>query len=254
VVTIEPGLYTGTIRHRRFSPRVHEFRYALFMALLDVDEVSSQMAVSRLTARNRWNVASFYDADHIGHPSMSLRERVEASALAAGHQRPGGPIYLLTHLRYAGYLFNPISLYYCCDAEGQVTQVLADVRNTYGGRHSYWLQPLDGRTQRFHAVSAKSLYVSPFMAMAADYQFLLTPPGSSLVAHMNVIEHATGDRMFDATLSLQRRPWTAANVRRTLAAYPLMTLKVIGAIHFEALRLHLKGLTQIPRVTDRHRT
>ena len=250
MVTIEPGLYTGTIRHRRFRPLAHQFRYALFMALIDIDAVESQMSVSRLTGFNRWNVASFHDQDHIGDPSMALRKRVESSALAAGHVCPSGPIYLLTHLRYAGYLFNPISIYYCCDAEGTVTLVLADVRNTYGGRHSYWLTPLDDKTQRFHAVSRKSLYVSPFMTMSTDYEFVLTPPGPSLVAHMNVVEHVTGDRMFDATLDLERRPWTAANVRGTLAAYPLMTLKVIGAIHLEALRLRLKGLAQVPRVEE----
>lgn len=250
MVTIEPGLYTGTIRHRRFSPRAHEFRYALFMALLDVDAVTSQMAVSRLTARNRWSVASFHDADHIGDPALPLRSRIEASARAAGLVCPAGPIFLLTHLRYVGYVFNPISLYYCCDAGGQVRLVLADVRNTYGGRHSYWLTPIGDTTRRFRAVSAKSLYVSPFMTMSADYQFQLTPPGPSLVAHMDVVEHGSGDRVFDATLHLERRPWTAATVRETLAAYPLMTLKVIGAIHLEALRLRLKGLAQIPRLTE----
>ena len=250
MVTIEPGLYTGTIHHRRFRPRAHQFRYALFMALLDVDDVTSLMAVSRLTGRNRWSLASFHDVDHIGDPALPLRSRVEASALAAGHVCPTGPIFLLTHLRYAGYVFNPISLYYCCDGGGRVRLVLADVRNTYGGRHSYWLTPIDDSAPRFHAVSAKALYVSPFMTMSADYQFQLTRPGRSLSVHMNVVEHGTGHRVFDATLHLERRPWTAAAVRETLAAYPLMTLKVIGAIHFEALRLRLKGLTQHPRLPE----
>lgn len=220
------------------------------MALIDIDSIGEQMAVSRLTAMNRFALASFHDADHIGDPSRPLRERVKASAHAAGHISPSGPIYLLTHLRYAGYVFNPISIYYCCDADGTVSMVLADVRNTYGGRRSYWLRPFDESPRRFRAVAGKAMYVSPFMTMNADYEFLLTPPGDSLVAHMNVIGQGTGERIFDATLELERRPWTAANVRKTLAAYPFMTARVIGGIHFEAMRLRLKGLTVVPRQAD----
>lgn len=244
---ITPGLYTGTIRHRRFAPTEHGFTYSLFMALIDVDAIDQQMAVSRLTSVNRFGLAAFYDADHIGDPSRPLRDRVRASAIQAGEPCPEGPIYLLTHLRYAGYVFNPISIYYCCDQGGNIAAVLADVRNTYGGRRSYWLKPFDESTRRFRSFAKKSLYVSPFMTMDADYEFLLTPPAESLVAHMNVVGHESGSRLFDATLELERRPWTAANVRKTLLAYPFMTAKVIGAIHLEAVRLRLKGLTEFPR-------
>jgi len=247
VVTIEPGLYTGTIRHRRFRPREHSFSYSLFMALLDIDAIESQMAVSRLTSMNGVGLASYYDVDHIGDPRLSLRERVERSARQAGHVCPSGPIYLLTHLRYAGYVFNPISLYYCCDAGGTVAMVLADVRNTYGGRHSYWLRPFDASTKRFRAFTEKALYVSPFMTMDMDYEFLLTPPLQSLVAHMNVVARDTREPVFDATLQLERQAWTAANVRRALLSYPLMTAKVIAGIHFQALRLRFKGLHEVPR-------
>ncbi|HWI19240.1 MAG TPA: DUF1365 domain-containing protein [Vicinamibacterales bacterium] len=249
---MEPGLYTGTIRHRRFTPREHSFTYSLFMALIDIDRIGPQMSVSRLTAMNGFSLAAFHDSDHIGDPSRPLRERVQASAEQAGHTCPEGPIYLLTHLRYAGYVFNPISLYYCCDADGHVKRVLADVRNTYGGRRSYWLTPFDDSHKRFRAFTDKTLYVSPFMTLDAKYEFILTPPAQSLVAHMNVDSLQTGDRIFDATLTLERRAWTAANVRRTLLAYPLMTAKVIGGIHLEALRLRLKGLSEVPAVNGRH--
>ena len=252
MVKIEPGLYTGTVRHRRFSPREHSFTYSLFMALMDVDSIASQMAVSKLTALNRFGLAAFHDADHIGDPRRPLRDRVHASAQQAGHPLPDGPIYLLTHLRYAGYVFNPISLYYCCDRQGDVAAVLADVRNTYGGRRSYWLQPLDDSTRRFRSFAEKKLYVSPFMTMDAEYEFVLTPPGPSLVAHMNVAEQASRARLFDATLELTRRDWTAANVRKTLIGYPFMTAKVIGGIHFEALRLLLKGLPEYSNPNGQH--
>lgn len=249
-MTAEPALYVGTIRHRRFRPKAHEFQYSLFMSLLDIDDIDRQLSASRLTSRNRWNVASFHDADHIGGAGDSVRERLRASARSAGGDLPDGRIFLLTHLRYAGYLFNPISLYYCFDGQGRLARVLADVRNTYNGRRSYWLDPTDAATHRLRAHATKTLYVSPFMTMDADYEFLLTNPGRTLIAHMNVT--SAGERQFDATLELERRPWTAAGIRRALLAYPLMTAKVIGAIHFEALRLRLKGLREQPAPRGRH--
>jgi len=250
----EPGLYVGTITHRRYAPTAHQFEYALFMSLLDIDRIGESLSVSSFTSVNRWNLASFYDADHIGDPAMPLRDRLRASAAAEGRDLPDGRIYLLTHLRYAGYVFNPISLYYCFDRDDVLRCVLADVRNTYGGRRSYWLDPADQATRRFRAFTDKRLYVSPYMEMEMQYEFLLTPPANALVVHMNVTRRDTGARMFDATLDLARRPWTAAAVRHTLIAYPLMTAKVIGAIHFEALRLRLKGLSQLPAPRGRHQS
>lgn len=252
-MTPEPGLYVGSIAHRRFSPRPHDFRYALFMSLLDVDRIAELMAISRFTSLNRFNVAAFHDRDHVGDASLSLRERLRRSAADAGRTLPDGRILLLTHLRYAGYVFNPISIYYCFDRDHVLRSVLADVRNTYGGRQGYWLDPADAVTRRFRAFTDKTLYVSPFMEMPLQYEFLLTPPGDSLVVHMNVSRRATRERVFDATLDMARRPWTAAAMRRTLAEYPLMTAKVIGAIHFEAARLRLKGLAVIPAPEGRTR-
>jgi len=246
MVTAAAALYVGTIRHRRFTPPVNAFSYSLFMALLDVDRLAETMQVSAFTSYNRWNWAAFDERDYFGDPSRPLRERLRESARGAGLELPDGPVYLLTHLRYAGYVFNPISLFYCHDRSGTVRLVLADVRNTYGGRRSYWLQPEAAGGSRFRAVIAKSLFVSPFMAADVDYEFLLTPPAESLVAHMNVRPPsngtgAAGPRAFDATLTLRRQPWTARTVRRALLAFPLMTAKVTAAIYWQACRLRWKG-------------
>ncbi len=252
MVISESGLYVGRIAHRRYAPTPHQFQYALFMALLDIDRIDELMAVSPLTSANHWNWSSFYDADHIGDPSLPLRERLRLSAAEVGRTLPDGKIYLLTHLRYAGYVFNPISIYYCSDGDGGLRCVLADVRNTYGGRRSYWLDPSDAVTTRFRAFADKTLYVSPFMEMEMQYEFLLTLPGPQLVVHMNVSRHGSGEKVFDATLDLERRPWTAGAIRRTLLEYPLMTAKVIGGIYVEALRLRVKGLPEIPATQGRH--
>ena len=245
MVALAPALYVGTVRHRRFAPRAHQFRYGLQMAFLDVDRLADAMAVSRLTSYNRWNWASYHEHDHLGDPRLPLRDRLRDSAAAAGETLPDGPVYLLTHLRYGGYVFNPISIFYCYDRGGAVTVALAEVSNTYGGRRHYWLRPVDDAGGRFRAMTPKSLYVSPFLPPDLTYEFVLMPPGPGLVAHMNVRERrdeAAAGVVLDATLTLRRHPWTARSVRRALLRFPLMTTKVIAAIHWQALRLRLKGL------------
>ena len=138
---IDSGLFVGTLRHRRFTPVAHAFTYPLFMALLDIDRVPELMRVSAVTSYNRWNWASFDDRDHLGDPSRSLRERLDVDAARHGIDLPDGPIFLLTHLRYLGYCFNPVSFFYCFDRAEQLQVVLAEVSNTFGGTHNYWLRP-----------------------------------------------------------------------------------------------------------------
>ena len=130
---IDSGLFVGTLRHRRFTPVPHAFTYPLFMALLDIDRVAELMRVSAVTSYNRWNWASFDDRDHLGDPARSLRERLTIDASRQGIDLPDGPIFLLTHLRYLGYCFNPVSFFYCFDRAGRLPVVLAEVSNTVGG-------------------------------------------------------------------------------------------------------------------------
>lgn len=242
---IAPALYTGTLRHRRFLPTPHAFTYSLFMTLLDIDRIEESMRVSRWTSCNRFNWTSFDDRDHLAEYTGTLRERLQACAREHDRQLPDGRIGLLTHLRYAGYVFNPISIYYCCDRSDALRLVMADVRNTYGGRRRYWLDPADDRPQRFQATVAKTLFVSPFMQGDMNYEFTLTPPSDRLLVHMNVDERGEGQRRcFDATLSLSAAPWTAQTIRSALLRHPFMTAKVIGAIHWEAVRLRWKRLPE----------
>lgn len=257
----EAGLYTGTLRHRRFLPRKHEFTYKLFMAWLDIDRIPELMAQSPWTSYNRFNWASFEERDHFGDPRLSLRERVAQDARANKVPLPDGPIFLLTHLRYLGYCFNPISFYFCYDRSGYLDTVLAEVNSTFGERRNYWLWPKNLQppvNALDHQSSAtalryrcpKTMHVSPFMDMNLDYEFVLTQPGEKLVAHMNTIGRGpafeSSKPFFDATLALERRPWTARSLGRVLLRHPWMTAKVIGAIHWQALRLFLK---QVPVYT-----
>ncbi len=249
---MDPALYVGSLRHRRYRPRPHAFTYQLFMALVDIDRLDDQMRVSRLTSVNRFNWASFDDRDHLGEPARPLRERVALDAARHGLTLPSGPIYLLTHLRYLGYSFNPISFYFCCDAEGRAEQVLCEVHSTFGEQCSYWLPPRPEGAASFRHRLPKVMHVSPFMGMDVDYEFAVTPPGASVVAHMATHDRQDGsDRpYFDATLTLERRPWSAGQIRRVLARHPWMTAKVIGAIHWEALKLWAKGHRVYPHPND----
>ena len=245
-MVIEPGLFVGTLRHRRVAPVAHAFTYPTFMALLDVDRIPELMRVSRLTSYNRWNWASFEERDHLGDPRLSLRTRLRAEASARNIPLPDGPAFLLTHLRYLGYCFNPVSFFYFFDRRGDLQLVMAEVHNTFGGAHNYWLRP-DGSSRAFRAAAAKSLYVSPFMPMDIDYGFTFTPPADRLIAHMDA--KRSGATTFDATLSLERRPWTAREIRRQLLRRPAVTANVTFGIHWQALRLWWKGVPLVPRPT-----
>jgi DUF1365 family protein len=245
-MVMDSGLFVGTLRHRRFTPVAHAFTYPLFMALLDVDRVSELMRVSAVTSYNRLNWASFYDRDHLGDPRLPLRERLIADAARQRIELPAGRIFLLTHLRYLGYCFNPVSFFYCFDRVGQLQVVLAEVSNTVGGSHRYWLRP-DPASRGFRAAATKSLDVSPFMPADLEYGFALTPPAGRVVAHIETSRAGTVG--FDATLSLERRPWNAAEIRRVLVRYPAMTAAVMAGIHWQALRLWWKGVPVVRRLT-----
>ena len=230
------GIYTGHIRHRRFTPVSHEFEYAVFMAYLDIDRIPELMRTSFLTAYQRPALLSFQERDHFGDPAAALRDRLRDSANAQGLDLPNGPIYLLTNLRYAGYCFNPISFFYCHAADAtEPALVMAEVNNTFGGSHNYWLNGL-----RADGVE-KKLRVSPFNAMDNRYAFRLNAPAQRLVAHID--NFRDGQRFFDATLTLDWSPWTAQTLRRAAATFPFMTLKTIAAIHWEAVKLFFK---QVP--------
>lgn len=238
---MNPFLYTGTVRHRRFSPRRHEFTYPVFMAFLDVDRLSALCSTSRLLGYNRFAWASYDDRDHVGSPNLLLRERLKASAEAAGRRFPDGKVFLLANLRFWGYCFNPVSYIYACNPDGSLALLGAEVMNTpWKERILYWMDPSEGlRSRGFLAFDvAKAMHVSPFFPMDLQYRWAFSEPDGELRIRMAL--HRGKELVFDVDLELEARAWRAREIRRTLLAFPFHTLKVITAIHWEAFKLWLK--------------
>jgi DUF1365 family protein len=235
-------LYVGYVHHRRFFPRRHEFRYKLFMIYLDLAELDTAFKRHWLWSARRPALAWFRRKDHFGDAHIPLDAYVRDLAERKTGRRPQGPIRLLTHLRYFGYCMNPICVYYCFKPDGETLDMLvAEVSNTpWGEKIGYVLDVADQTDGNQHADFQKAMHVSPFMPMDLRYHWHSIRPGPHLAVHLGV--HKAQSRMLDATLSLRRRPLDGWNMARMLARFPFMTLKVIAAIHWEALRLLLKRI------------
>lgn len=241
-------IYEGPVRHRRFAPRGHEFRYGLFLMYVDLDELPRLFDRFWFWSSRRTNVAWLRRADHLGHPDRSLKEAVLDAVEAETGTRLAGPVRLLTHFRYLGHGFNPVSFYYCFDETGdRVQAMVCEVNNTpWGEQHLYVLPASESEGDGTHLkfLRQKEFHVSPFMPMDIRYDWRFSQPGDRLSVHM--ANHRAGEKVFDATLSLRRVPISSYNLARVLVMYPLVTVKVVAGIYFEALRLWLKGTPFFP--------
>lgn len=241
-VPLESAVYTGWVRHRRHAPHPHRFRYRLFQIWLDLDEVDRAFEGRWFWSVGRRNVAEFRRSDYLGDASVPLKQAVLDRVEAQTGSRPTGPVRVLTHLRYFGYCFNPVSFYYCYAGDGTTLEaIVAEITNTpWGERHAYVLPVADAgrRGDVLEWSFDKRFHVSPFLPMARRYRWRFTIPGEALRVHMDVLDAGRPD--FDATLVLDRRPLDGPSLARCLLAYPPMTAKVIAAIHWQALLIWLR--------------
>jgi DUF1365 family protein len=241
-VTPASALYRGEVAHRRLRPKPHALSYRVFWLLLDLSEIDSCDRRLRLFSHNRFNLLSFHDRDHGDGSGAPLRPLVEGWLRRAGVDIGHGPIRLLTMPRVLGYVFNPISLYYCHHPDGRLAAMVYEVTSTFGVRHAYVI-PVPERDQAAGLIrqgAAKALYVSPFMGMEMDYEFRGHAPGDRLDLTITGID--SGGVLISASLAARRRPLADAELLAAVVALPLLTLKVMAAIHWEAFRLLLKGV------------
>jgi hypothetical protein len=239
------AIYRGTVAHRRLRPRQHALKYRAFWMLFDLDELPTLGGSLKLFSHNGFNLFSFHDRDHGDGSDRPLREWVEGHLKEAGIAADGGPIRLLCLPRILGYVFNPISVYFCYRRGGTLNAMIYEVNNTFGQRHSYLIPVEPGAGRTITQSCAKQLYVSPFNNMDMSYAFKVQPPEASVTVGVDALDPF--GLMLTTALHGKRAELTDRAMMGVFLSHPLLTLKVIVAIHWEALQLWLKGM----KITDR---
>jgi uncharacterized protein len=241
------SLYTGPVMHQRMKPVRHRFSYRVFSLLVDLDQLEALDRVSPVFSVGRWNLLSFRQGDHGPRDGSSLRAHVDRMLARAGRPIPGGRVLLMCYPRILGFVFNPLSIYFCYDSGGDLSALVYEVRNTFGEMHTYVAPVMAGerdgglvRQQR-----DKLFYVSPFLDMTMRYQFRVLPPGDRLT--VRILETDAEGPILAATFAGERSDMTTRNLLSAFARIPLLTFKIVAAIHWEALRLFVKGLRPRPR-------
>lgn len=241
------AIYEGVVRHRRHAPVAHAFRYRLFQPLLDLGELDRVFAGRWFWSMGRRNLAEFRRSDYFGDATLPLDLAVRRHVEAELGRPATGPIRLLTHLRYFGYVQNPVSFYYGYREDGATLDwILAEITNTpWGERHAYLLpvERAEARGRALHFGFDKAFHVSPFLTLGLDYRFRLLPPDDKVALHIAVSDD-DGPVLF-ASLAGDRRPLTDRNLLKLLLTHPLLTLKVTAAIHWHALLLLAKRVKLI---------
>jgi DUF1365 family protein len=242
--SLASGLYAGVVGHTRLRPRRHALRYRIFMLLLDLDELERLDGRLGLFKVNRPGLISFHERDHADGAPGRLKAKIEASLQDAGLP-VGGPIRLLCMPRLLGFVFNPISVYFCHEPDGRLSAILYEVNNTFGERHSYLIAAPAQPRPVVEQGCGKRLFVSPFMSMDMAYRFRVIPPTDDIRLLIDGSD-AQGPLIVTSFIA-RRREMDDGTIIKAVLAHPLMTLMVVVGIHWEALKLFLKGVRLVPR-------
>ena len=241
------ALYVGDVMHARLKPIGHRFSYRVMSLLIDLDRLDLADRQSRLFGVNRAALYSFHEADHGKRDGSSLRAYAQHCAAGHGIDLTGGRVLLLCYPRLLGYTFNPLSVYFCYRADGELALLIYEVRNTLGDIHPYVLPVTSGEISEagVRQQQDKLFYVSPFIEMAMRYHFRVSPPQDCV--KLRILETDSTGPLLAATFNGRRRALNTAGLLRAFFALPLVTLKITAAIHWEALRLWAKGVRLVPR-------
>ncbi|MCG8414017.1 MAG: DUF1365 domain-containing protein [Pseudomonadales bacterium] len=240
---LESAIYKGVVRHRRFSPTQHEFEYPLFMFLLKADEISTVLSRFWQLSTSKLSLARFQRSDYIGNELESVETSVIrkiAELSGRPEQEIEGDVFMLVHLRYFGFYFSPLNVYYLRH-DGEFRYMLAEVSNTPWNERHYYLQDLGSLTEQ-----EKQFHVSPFNPMSQKYRWKILPPeaehGScSIHLQCHDLEDQDHRKVFDATMQLKRTELNQAQIRSVLLKTPIQTLSVVIGIYWQALKLFIKG-------------
>jgi len=232
------AIYPGTVFHQRFRPRVHKLRYSIFQCLFDLDEIDALAGRLRLFSRNRFNIFSFHDRDFGDRSGRPLRPQIEALMRQTGQEPDGGAIRLLTMPRMLGHVFNPLSVWFCHRRDGTLATIIYEVTNTFKERHSYVIPVVGDASGTIRQTCDKCFYVSPFMDIDMRYDFTVDAPGEKV--RVVVSGGDTKGPLIVASFDGHRREMTDRSLLAAFVRHPLLSIKVIGGIHFEALWLFLK--------------
>ena len=241
------SLYVGEVMHARLKPMGHRFSYRVMSLLIDLDRLADADRQSALFGVNRAALYSFHEADHGRRDGSSLRAWAQLRVAERGIDLTGGRVLLLCYPRLLGYTFNPLSVYFCYRADGELALLIYEVRNTFGDIHAYVLPVLSGEISDagVRQQQDKLFYVSPFIEMAMRYHFRVLPPGERV--QLRILETDREGPLLAATFNGSRRMLNTKELLRAFFAFPLVTMKIMAAIHWEALRLWLKGARLMPR-------
>ncbi len=239
---IEPGLYVGSVMHRRVRPCRHRFEYRAFWLVVDLDRLETTARRLKFLSVERFNLFSFYARDHADGRDAPLRGRIASLATEAGFAADG-PILLLTMPRVLGYVFNPLSVYFCHDTREQLTAIVWEVSSTFGERHSYVIGVNDSAARVHRQRCRKELHVSPFIDMEIEYRFRVAESDDAL--SLGIADYDNDGLLMSAAMSGRRRPLSDRELLAAFARIPFETVKVTAAIHWEALRLWRKGASFI---------
>lgn len=241
------SLYVGEVMHARLKPVGHRFSYRVMSLLIDLDRLAAADRQSPLFGVNRAALYSFREADHGECDGSPLRSYVQRCAAGHGIDLTGGRVLLLCYPRLLGYAFNPLSVYFCYRAKGELALIIYEVRNTFGEIHPYVLPVTADHCSEagVRQSQQKLFYVSPFIEMAMRYHFRVLPPNDHV--KLRILETDSCGPLLAATFHGRRRALNTTELLRAFFALPLVTLKIVGAIHWEALRLWIKGTRPVPR-------
>jgi DUF1365 family protein len=248
------ALYVGRVMHARLKPIGHRFSYRVMSLLVDLDRLADADRQTPLFGVNRAALYSFHEADHGKRDGSSLRVYAHHRAAERGIDLTGGRVLLLCYPRLLGYSFNPLSVYFCYRADGELALMIYEVRNTFGDIHPY-IPPVTSSEISDAGVRQqqdKLLHVSPFIDMAMRYHFRVLPPGKRV--QLRILETDREGPVLAATFNGSCRRLDTRELLRVFFALPLVTVKIMAAIHWEALRLWLKGARLVPRKDAAHNT